>query len=93
MISTKKCPHCGLTKVIESFSQVKKTGRIYSWCKRCESEKHEDPERKKKKHEYYLINKEKKIAYSKLWIKNNRAKHRKYCKLYKLRERWEKCLI
>lgn len=93
MIRTKVCPHCGLTKVIDSFYRVKKTGRIYSWCKVCDSEKHQSPEWKIYRHEYYLRNREKKIAYSKMWIQNNRAKHRKYCKLCKLRVRWEKCLI
>ena len=93
MISTKKCPHCGLTKVIDSFYLIKTTGRISSWCKVCEKEKYQRSTAKKQKHEYYLRNKEKKIAYSKLWIKNNRAKHRKYNRLCKLRVRWEKCLI
>jgi uncharacterized Zn finger protein (UPF0148 family) len=86
---TKRCPKCGLVKVLDSFSRVKKTGRIYSWCKRCESEKSEDPIRKKKKHEYYLRIRDKKIAYSKWWINNNRAKHRKYCKMYKLRLKYQ----
>ena len=85
---TKKCPHCGLTKTIDSFYRVKKTGRIYSWCKVCDNEKHQSLERRIKKHEYYLRNKDKKIAQSKLWIQNNREKHHKYCKLYKLRLRW-----
>jgi len=87
-MNTKKCPHCGLTKTIESYYQVKSTGRIYSWCKVCDNEKHQSLERRIKKHEYYLRNKDKKIAQSKLWIQNNRDKHHKYCKLYKLRLRW-----
>lgn len=86
---TKRCPHCGLTKVLEAYYQNKRTGRVYSWCKVCDNEKHQSLERKKKKHEYYLRNKAKKIAYSKLWIQNNRAKHRKYNKLYKLRVKYE----
>ena len=92
-MNTKKCPHCGLTKTIESFYRVKKTGRVYSWCKICDNERHQSLERRIKKHEYYLKNKEHKLAVSKLWIKNNRKKHNKYVRLYKLQRRYDQCTM
>jgi len=89
----KVCPKCGLKKNIDSFYQNKKTGRIYSWCKVCDNEKHQTLKMKQYKHEYYLKNKEHKLAMSKLWIKNNRKKHNKYVRLYKLQRRYDQCTM
>lgn len=86
---TKRCPKCGLIKVLDSFSKVRKTGRIYSYCKACESDKSRSLEKRIKKHEYYLKNKDKKIAQSKMWVLKNRKKHAKYVMLYKLRRKYE----
>lgn len=83
---TKVCPKCGLTKTLDSFYRVKKTGRIYSWCKICDNERDQSLERRIKKHEYYLKNKERIKAKSRLWVKNNRKKHNKYVRLYKLQK-------
>ena len=48
---------------------------------------------KQYKHEYHLKNKEHKLAMSKLWIRNNRKKHNKYVKLYKLQRRYNQCTM
>jgi len=89
----KVCLKCGLKKNIDSFYQNKKTGRIYSWCKVCDNEKHQKLKMKQYKHEYHLKNKEHKLAMSKLWIRNNRKKHNKYVKLYKLQRRYNQCTM
>jgi len=34
---TKKCPKCGLTKSVSNYYFNKKTGRIYSYCKKCDN--------------------------------------------------------
>lgn len=42
----------------------------------------ERTEAQQKRHEYYLANKEKKIAQAKDWQKKNKKQHKKFCKNY-----------
>lgn len=86
---TKRCPKCGLTKVLDEYYRNRKTGKLYSWCKKCENGKYSSRKSKEYKRKYYLKNKERYKERNKKWLQKNRIKWRNYMRAYRSRDKEE----
>ncbi len=87
---TKVCPKCKLEKTLDSYYRHK-SGKIYSYCKVCESDRHKSYRykvyNKNKASKYYEKNKDQILRSNREWMKNNKIHWNNYMKLYRLRSK------
>lgn len=91
---TKVCPHCGLTKTLDSFyinkSGVKK-GKLFSRCKVCECSRYKH--NPAKRHAYYLSHKKDFKRRARAWLDKNKIKWRMYMRGWRLRRKEERGIL
>lgn len=80
----KICKWCGVEKDISKFYRYKKTGKLYSHCKKCNIEK---------SNRWSKENKDKANALGRKWVSNNRDKRNGLQRIYNKKYRLEFKLI